>query len=311
MSRDSNSISLSRDQPLVSVGLPTYNRAVLLKRAIESVLKQDYSNLELIISDNGSVDDTQRICVEFCARDNRVKYIRHPINLGLRANYLEVLGQSRGEFFLYLGDDDWLDDSYVSRCARELMKNPDCSLVCGNTKYYQNGQFLGDATPVNLLHDSAEERVLAFYEHWAECPAFYGVIRRELISLTWPPSPVLGHDLLVVAGLAFMGKIKTINDTSTNLSYSGMSRNLKDVCAHFGISGINALVPRLSVAVAAFREVAWGSSGAYASIDRKARLALAYKIWRVFYRRFWRDHLAHPIRSAVLVGNKIREKYLR
>jgi Glycosyl transferase family 2 len=302
-------MSRSGGQPLVSVGLPTYNRAGLLKQAITSVLAQDYSNFELVISDNASADDTQRVCEDFCARDSRVKYIRHPTNEGPRGNFLEVLGRSRGEFFICLGDDDWLDASYVSRCTQELMENPDYSLVCGRAKYYQDGQFLADGAAVNLLQDCAEERVLAYYEQWSNNPAFYGVMRRELVPLTWPPRPVLAGDLLIVAALAFMGKIKTINDTSINVSYSGASRNLKEVCASIGLSGFHALAPRLSVAIAAFREVAWGSSGAYASISRRARLSLAHKIGSIFYRRFWRDHLAHPIRSAILVRNKIRERY--
>ncbi|MEA2274445.1 MAG: hypothetical protein QOI98_3153, partial [Solirubrobacteraceae bacterium] len=113
--------------PLVSVGLPTFNRAALLKRAIESVLAQDYSNLELIISDNGSPDETQQVCEEFCARDSRVKYIRQLSNRGPRANFLEVLHQARGEFFVCLGDDDWLDSSYISLCTQKLMENADYS----------------------------------------------------------------------------------------------------------------------------------------------------------------------------------------
>jgi glycosyltransferase involved in cell wall biosynthesis len=293
--------------PLVSVGLPTYNRAAVLKQAIASVLAQDYSNLELIISDNGSPDDTQRVCEEFCARDNRVKYIRQLSNRGPRANFLEVLHQARGEFFICLGDDDWLDRSYISLCTQELMENPDYSLVCGSTKYYRNGQFLADGVAVNLLQDSAEERVLAFYEQWSENPAMSGVMRRGLVSLAWPPR-VLGGDLLLIAAIAFIGKIKTINETSIHVSYTGMSRSLKTICESIGISRIHAFVPRLSMAVSASRNIA-GGSRAYASLSRWARLSLAHRIFLVFYRRFWRDRWAHPILTAGLVGNKIRERY--
>jgi glycosyltransferase involved in cell wall biosynthesis len=295
------------DQPLVSVGLPTYNRAALLKQAIASVLAQDYSNLELVISDNGSSDDTQRMCEEFRARDDRVKYFRQSTNRGPRANGREVLRQSHGYFFMWMGDDDRLATSYLERCVHDLMENPDYSLVCGSTKYYKNGLFFAEGVAVNLLQDSAEERLLAFYKQWSDNPAFYGVMRRELARLVWPPK-VLGPDLLLVAALAFIGKIKTNNETLISVSYSGMSRNLKEICAETGISGIHALVPRLSTAISAAKDVAWGS-GPYASIGRWARLSLAFKVWSVFYRRFWHDHLAHPTRSAVLVRNKIREKY--
>ena len=51
---------------LLSIGIPTFNRAETLKQAVESLLAQDYPNIELVISDNASTDDTERVCREFC-----------------------------------------------------------------------------------------------------------------------------------------------------------------------------------------------------------------------------------------------------
>ena len=68
------------DQPLVSVVLPTYNRAYTISRAIDSVLNQTYSNLELIVVDDGSNDDT-RVVVE-SINDKRIKYIRNSKSTG-------------------------------------------------------------------------------------------------------------------------------------------------------------------------------------------------------------------------------------
>src|SRR4051794_27303453 len=116
------------DAPLVSVGIPTFNRATVLKRAIESFLAQDYSNLELIISDNASPDETESVCEEYCARDTRVTYIRQRSNRGPRPNFLEVLHRARGPLFICLGDDDWLDSSYIRLCVQKLTENPDYAL---------------------------------------------------------------------------------------------------------------------------------------------------------------------------------------
>jgi glycosyltransferase involved in cell wall biosynthesis len=74
---------------LVSIGIPTYNRAELLKRAIESALNQDYKNIEVIISDNASTDDTESICQFYCNQDARLKYVRHSQNRGPGANFSE------------------------------------------------------------------------------------------------------------------------------------------------------------------------------------------------------------------------------
>src|ERR1700687_633000 len=109
-------------QPLVSIGLPTYNRAVGLGRAIESVLAQDYRNIELIVSDNASTDETERLCTEYCRRDSRVRYLRQETNRGAISNFRAVVAHAQGEFFMWLGDDDWLDQGYLSECLRIIAK---------------------------------------------------------------------------------------------------------------------------------------------------------------------------------------------
>jgi glycosyltransferase involved in cell wall biosynthesis len=302
--------------PLVSVGLPTYNRVADLKQAIESVLAQDYSNLELVISDNASTDETQRVCEEFCARDSRVKYIRQSTNRGPRANFLEVLQQARGEFFMWLGDDDWLDSSYLSRCAQKLVENPDYSLVCGSSKYFQSGQLLPEGETIDLPQDCAEERVLAYYEQVVHNGAFYGLMRRARMHLTLPPS-VLGGDWLLIAALAFMGKIETVKDTSVNRSWAGTSRSLKTLTASLGISYNYARVPHLSIAVSACKDVAWKSK-TYTSLSRWARLSLAYKVFSVFLQRYFRPYWhaalypywARPILFAISVKDRIRRRHL-
>ena len=93
-------------KPLVTVAIPTYNRGPLLRLAIESALAQTYSNLEILILDNASSDETSTVVLEF--NDSRIKYFRHPVNLGLTANWEAALGLASGSFFLVLSDDDRL-----------------------------------------------------------------------------------------------------------------------------------------------------------------------------------------------------------
>ena len=67
-----------RKPPLVSVGIPTFNRLIMLRRAVDSALSQDYPNLEVVISDNASTDGTQAWCEQLARRDSRVRYVRQP-----------------------------------------------------------------------------------------------------------------------------------------------------------------------------------------------------------------------------------------
>src|ERR1035437_9224723 len=106
--------------PLVTIGIPTYNRAEMLRRSIDSALSQDYLMIEVIVSDNASTDETQEVCKEFSKKDGRVKYIKQSSNIGAVANFADVLERASGEYFMWLGDDDWIDASYVSHCVSIL-----------------------------------------------------------------------------------------------------------------------------------------------------------------------------------------------
>jgi glycosyltransferase involved in cell wall biosynthesis len=97
--------------PLVSVGIPTYNRADgYLKEAIQSVLNQTYPNLEIIVSDNCSSDDTGTVVKAF--NDSRIRYHRHDVNIGPNNNFNFCLDQAQGAYFLLLHDDDLIDPDF-------------------------------------------------------------------------------------------------------------------------------------------------------------------------------------------------------
>lgn len=304
------------NQPLVSIGLPSYNRASSLRRAIESALMQDYQNIELVISDNASTDGTQELCLEAAARDSRIKYFRQQSNQGATINFGEVLKRASGEFFMWLGDDDWLDNSYVSRCLHKLIENPDHSLVCGAAKYYEGGQFLFDGETLILPQDCAEQRVMAYYERVAHNGTFYGLMRRRQLDGA-ALSNVMGGDWLLMATIAFKGKIDMVASTAVHRSRGGTSKTMKNITATLGISDIHARLPNLSIALAAFKDIAW-QSNAYASLGRAGRLSLAHKVFSVFGRRYFRPYwrsalrpyLGPPFFYAVSVRDKIRTRYL-
>ena len=85
---------MAPDSPIVSVCIPTYNRAPLLAQAIQSVLGQTLQDFELLISDNASTDDTEAVVRSF--DDPRIRYVRNEINLGGRANYDRCLQLASG-----------------------------------------------------------------------------------------------------------------------------------------------------------------------------------------------------------------------
>ena len=100
-----------KENPTVSVIIPTYNRAHLVGRAIQSVLNQTYQDFELIIIDDSSTDNTEDIIKEFQKKDERIKYIRHDKNKGGSAARNTGIKVAKGEYIAFLDcDDEWLPE---------------------------------------------------------------------------------------------------------------------------------------------------------------------------------------------------------
>lgn len=125
--------------PLVSVIIPTFNRKEMLKRAIDQVLKQDYPNIEVIISDNCSDDGTEEMVRSRYGNEKRLIYHRNKTNIGPSENFRNAFYNiSRGEYCIGLCDDDYfIDDSYISRAAGKLLSMPNIAFVYSGI-YYNN-----------------------------------------------------------------------------------------------------------------------------------------------------------------------------
>ena len=97
----------------VSVCIPTYNRANLLPYAVNSVLNQTYNDFELIITDDGSTDNTAEVVSQW--NDSRIRYIRHPQNIGKSNNMRSGFNAATGEYFIKFDDDDGLTPDFLEK----------------------------------------------------------------------------------------------------------------------------------------------------------------------------------------------------
>lgn len=304
-------------KPLISIGLPTYNRAATLGRAIESVLDQDYQNFELLISDNASTDDTEAICLHAAKQDNRIKYLRQPTNMGATANFREVLKRSGGELFLWLADDDWLDESYIGRCAQVLLEHPEYSLVYGKVRFFHQGKFVHDGVSIDLFKNKGSERVLEYYRSVTDNGMFYGVMRRAQL-LDVPFRNTMAGDWLVMASIAFMGQVETLEDVCSNRSLDGASHSFESIVATLGLSRFAATYPRFSIAAAAFRDIL--TSPVYSRCGLFGRLLLGCKVFALIERKDGFYAQRTPREKAVMtvarflpasIVNKIRNRRRR
>jgi len=168
--------------PLVSVGIPTYNRPELLKKRIHNVLSQSYQNLEIVVSDNASSNSTVREIIEqFVLIDGRVKFIQQVNNIGPSANFAVVLEESHGEFFVWAADDDIWDKNFIEVCLQNIgtaqLVVPNISMHYSAT---ENVELLN--RPAISRELSAYQNVLEFFKN-TQPSMIYGLHRRsELLN---------------------------------------------------------------------------------------------------------------------------------
>lgn len=111
----------SGDYPLVTIGVPVYNGAEFIRESLESLLNQTYTNLEILVSDNGSTDDTVDLVAAMAATDNRIRLIRQPTNLGAARNYNLLVDEAGGRYFKWHAHDDLCEPTMIERCVAALL----------------------------------------------------------------------------------------------------------------------------------------------------------------------------------------------
>ena len=122
--------------PKVSIGMPVYNGEKYIKQAIDSVLTQTFTDFEFIISDNASTDQTENICREYGKKDARIKFIRQESNRGPSFNFLFVLSKANSDYFVWLGDDDYWEPTFLEKNVSILNSDRNVVGSIGIVEFY-------------------------------------------------------------------------------------------------------------------------------------------------------------------------------
>ena len=134
--------------PLVSIAIGSYNRANLISKTIESLLRQSETDFELIVSDDASTDGTVELCERYAATDSRIRVHRNPVNLGLARNCSQVLRMTRGEFVVLAGDDDVYEPEFLRRLIDVLRQYPQASLAASRVDIIgSKGAYISEYPP--------------------------------------------------------------------------------------------------------------------------------------------------------------------
>jgi glycosyltransferase involved in cell wall biosynthesis len=188
-----------------------YNGEQFLRHALDALVTQTYEHLELIISDNASTDRTSEICLEYAARDQRIKYSRNATNIGVVANFRRVVELSSGEYFMWAAVDDLKPLTAIERCVGALVNNPRAVLAHGIVLV----QTAGGDTLVEYPNDicltdiSAAARVRAFHKGLQHHAMIFGLHRREVLR-QGVLGNCLGFDYLLCLQLCLLGPLEYV-----------------------------------------------------------------------------------------------------
>ncbi len=120
---------------LVSIVIPTYNRAELLLQAVESAFMQTYKNIEVVVSDDGSTDDTEKLIK---SRFPGVVYIKHRHG-GVSYSRNVAIRSAKGRYIAFLDDDDYWDERFIERCLDRINGTDFAGVVTNYYKLYPSG----------------------------------------------------------------------------------------------------------------------------------------------------------------------------
>ena len=173
---------------LVSIVLVTYNSSRYVIEALESIRKQTYPNIELVISDDCSSDDTVEICEKWVeekgCRFSRVVILQHPYNTGISANFNRGFKVSKGSWIKILAGDDILLENCISDNVNYIMRNHDARVVQSNTYLIdEDSNIIGNAIPIDELFKIAPpELQFDFFALTYSCNTTTLFIERELLQ---------------------------------------------------------------------------------------------------------------------------------
>ena len=174
---------MSNQNKLVTIGLATYNGSRYLGEALDSLLSQTHANFELVISDNASTDDTQKICQEYAKKDRRIRYIRQKKNIEGFENLKFVLGQAKGNYFVWAADDDLWEPTFISELLSLLSSVPSAVLAMPRIVNIDT-----KGAPYSMRTEFIDTRGMSYFKRTSnvlyQCPPDYfcGLFRTKALS---------------------------------------------------------------------------------------------------------------------------------
>jgi glycosyltransferase involved in cell wall biosynthesis len=201
------------DRPTVSVGMAVYNGEKYVEQAIQSILAQTYTDLELIISDNASTDRTPEICQQYAAQDPRIRYSRNTTNIGGANNENLTFKLSRGKYFRWAAHDDVCAPTLIEKCVAALEEHPE-AVLCHTyiVEIDETGTPLKTNTRNNGKHPNPYIRFRTIAGSHDFLEEIYGLMRSEVMGRTRLQLNYTASDRTLLSELGLYGPFCQIEE---------------------------------------------------------------------------------------------------
>lgn len=196
--------------PQVSIGVPVYNGDLYLEEALTALRDQDLADVEVIISDNGSTDETAKIARRFADADPRFRYVRSEVNRGIPWNFNRVLELARAPLFMWNAADDVVRPQHLVRCRDALLAHPEAAIAFPRvTLVDAAGEVVGymDDEDLDYLGLAPGARVdqLLRRQSW-QAIAWGGVLRTDALRAMGGHPTFFGGDIVLGIRSALRGE---------------------------------------------------------------------------------------------------------
>jgi len=203
---------LKKNDPKVSIGLPVYNGQNYLQEAVESLLNQNYNNIEIIISDNASTDRTEKICKHYAEGDDRIKYFRQSQNRGAAFNYNFVFKKSDGKYFKWAAHDDICMPDFVKECVSVLENYPGVVLCYPKiVNINEFGNRINTICRNKGISEIPHKRLRDIISKNYTCEEIFGLIRADILKKTSLIKSYTDSDRTLLGELCLHGRFQVVD----------------------------------------------------------------------------------------------------
>lgn len=207
--------------PTVSIIVPVYNAQNYLHKCIDSLLNQNYEDFELILINDGSKDDSKKICDEYAAKDNRIKVI-HKENGGVSSARNRGLDEATGKYIMFCDSDDFVREEFCAPLVNLAEGSDDCLVLAGITQIKDDNSMSDDLCPEYKEGESASLTNKEF------CDLYVNLNLKAPFNLTnMPYNKLFCRDIIEKHHIRYDQSIHYNEDFIFNLEYLDKVSNVK------------------------------------------------------------------------------------